>query len=123
MSGKYDWLQSLTVGDKVIVYHCYNRRDSQRVKTVTRITATLICIGESRYRKSDGRLIGEDSWSISRLEEWSQEAEDAINQTLRDLKESQVLKKWFELNQHSPKALALAYRALVAAGRILNNET
>ncbi len=73
---------------------------------------------ESRYRKSDGRLIGEDSWSISRLEEWSQEAEDAINQTLRDLKESQALKKWFELNQHNPKALALAYQALVAAGRI-----
>ena len=115
------WLQSLKVGDKVIVYYGETASIRRYVKTVTKVTPTLIIVGSQRYRKNTGELVGQNSYlSIEkeRLEMFTQEADEAIDKHRLELRESQVFYKWFDKNRHNVKDLALAYRALVGAGLI-----
>lgn len=112
------WLQSLKVGDKVIVYYGETASIRRYVKTVTKVTQTLIIVGSQRYRKNTGKLVCKDSWSREMLELYSKEAEEAIEKHRLELSESQVFCKWFDKNRHNVKDLALAYRALVGAGLI-----
>lgn len=52
-------LENVKVGD-VVIEHC---RWENVIATVTKVTATQIVIGEDRYRKKDGYLIGSaGSW-------------------------------------------------------------
>jgi hypothetical protein len=62
-----EWLQSLKAGDKVLV----SSYGGEEVVTITRVTATQLIIArglaEYRYRKADGRRVGDDVWHPSRL--------------------------------------------------------
>lgn len=48
------WLNGLKVGDEVVTY-----RDSLRIERVTRATNSTLWVGYFRYRRKDGRSIGE----------------------------------------------------------------
>lgn len=57
-------LENIKVGD-VVIEHC---RWRIAVVKVTKVTATQIVIGENRYRKKDGYLVGcTGSWYPSRI--------------------------------------------------------
>ena len=58
------WLESLKVGDRVIIAG-YFRGD--RLAVVNRMTATQIIAGNSRFRRKDGILVGSDSYNRTRL--------------------------------------------------------
>lgn len=51
-------LYDLQAGDEVLVVTCY----SEAVVKVERTTKNYIVIGRSKYRKSDGILVGSDIW-------------------------------------------------------------
>lgn len=61
-----DWLQQLKPGDTVIV-------DSgpylSHIAVVSRVTPTQIVIGDSRYNKKRGELVGASSWNRCYLRE------------------------------------------------------
>lgn len=69
MFDQKDWLANLAVGDEVIVSHGgFDSRHPGHLKRVERITATQIIIGADRWRKSDGRMIGNGIYGRSLLE-------------------------------------------------------
>jgi hypothetical protein len=58
-----DWLQNLKAGDEVLTTSYSGRRNY--VRTIDRMTPSLIVIGGDRYQRRTGRSIG-DSRSIYR---------------------------------------------------------
>ncbi len=54
-------LENVQVGD-TLIWNGRHVADS-RVVTVDRLTKTQIIIGDSRYRKSDGRTVGGSGWN------------------------------------------------------------
>lgn len=51
-------------GDRVAVnYGGWGRSKIYRTKTVDRVTATQIILGEQRFRKTDGQLVGSDNFA------------------------------------------------------------
>ena len=55
-------LENVKVGDKLIVHS----NSYEFLETVERITATLVITHTHRFRKSNGFLLGCDSWNIMR---------------------------------------------------------
>lgn len=53
-------LENIKVGD-VVIERC---RWRIKLAKVTRVTATQVVIGENRYRKEDGRLVGSGPWDL-----------------------------------------------------------
>ena len=52
-----EWLAGLKAGDEVVVSSGYVQR-VPAIHRVTRVTGTLVIVGASRYRKSDGYAPG-----------------------------------------------------------------
>lgn len=80
MSDDLQWLAQIVAGDRVIV-KSYDR-EADMVRLVTKVTATQIVTGtkgkEVRYRKSDGHVLGGDTWHAMRLVQYTPEALDAL---------------------------------------------
>ena len=55
-----DWLQNLKAGDKVIIVYGFG---DERLVHVDRTTATQIIVGNVRYQRRTGNMVGADSWS------------------------------------------------------------
>jgi hypothetical protein len=55
-----NWLDSLKVGDEVIVPYGWNE---SRCERITKSTATQIHIGTTKYSRRSGRQIGTDTYS------------------------------------------------------------
>ena len=70
---------TLVVGNKVIVVDSHIMADTERVATVSHVTATMLTVEGRRFRK-DGSLVGGDSWSRTGIAPWSAEREEAIRQ-------------------------------------------
>ena len=67
----------LKAGDQVIiVMHGYP--SSYNRCTVDRVTNTQIIIGNSRYRRENGRRIGDDTWHSATLHEITPEMEERM---------------------------------------------
>lgn len=80
MIDSHAWIQSLKVGDEVIVRR--NRNDDS-LRVVSRITATQIVTGgtyEQRFKKSDGRLIGESRWDYVAIAPATDEAKAIVRE-------------------------------------------
>ncbi len=58
-------LENVQVGD-TLIWNGRNIADS-RIVVVSRLTKTQIIIGESKFRKSDGQLVGGSAWSSHSL--------------------------------------------------------
>jgi len=58
-----EWLDSLKPGDRVIVCG----RWANSLRTVERLTKTQIVLKGSKFRKSDGGLVGADSYNYAYL--------------------------------------------------------
>ena len=54
-------LENVKVGDVVIVHAGYY---SLTVNKVRKVTATMIHVGNERYRKKDGNLVGAGPWDL-----------------------------------------------------------
>jgi hypothetical protein len=72
------WLEDLKAGDKVVISSTYDRR----VCIVTRVTKTLIIIGNFRFSKSFGSIVPNDAWSSTYLVP----ATEKEMQSIRDVK-------------------------------------
>lgn len=70
-----EWLESLKEGDWVIVQ---GSGGHERVRPVTRVTATQIAVGETRYRRSDGHEMGCGTWVFSSLRQANPESVERI---------------------------------------------
>lgn len=72
-----NWKQELKKGDKVIVAAKYNHY----VKTVVRTTKTQIVLDDNtKYRISNGNLVGGGDWCTERIIQYSEEREQKINE-------------------------------------------
>lgn len=57
-------IENAQIGDTLVV--CYGSAKS--IREVTRITKTMIIVfGHIKYRKSDGHLVGGDSWDTNTI--------------------------------------------------------
>lgn len=63
-------LEDVKVGDKVIFSNGWDKS----IVVVTKVTKTQIHTGYSKYRKSDGRLVGAGMWDMSKIELYAEEA-------------------------------------------------
>lgn len=50
-----EWAKSLKPGDEIAVGN-YHRKD---IRTVDRVTATQVVVGDARFRRKDGMLVGD----------------------------------------------------------------
>ncbi len=75
------WLNGLDAGDEVGVSY----RHGVRLERVTKVTPTQVVTGRDRWRKKDGRRVGEyDRWFPPRLVEATEEVRAEVR--LRNLR-------------------------------------
>lgn len=104
-----EFLNDLKVTDKVGVYSMYNLG----IATVFRVTKTMIITkNDGRYKKDNGRLVGGDSWSMTRLTELTPEFLEAFytQQFLRRIRHAISNDKLKELNS---KELEVIYKLII----------
>lgn len=84
MSTEYEWLNTLKPGDKVIESSTgIGHLDS--VRTVSKVTATQIIVGSTKYRKSNGWKVGSSGWNSSYLREATPERVQEIAEQRRQI--------------------------------------
>lgn len=81
---EYDWLNDLKPGDKAI--RCSTGIGVlDTVITVERVTPTQIIVGSDKYRKANGRRLGESQWHSCWLRQATPERIEKINYSKRHL--------------------------------------
>jgi hypothetical protein len=88
-----EWTDALKAGDRVIVASGYY---GESLATVDRVTATQVVVGNSKYRKCNGYLVGGDSWSRHRIDEATPERVAKIRRATLAAKLAGT--KWHELS-------------------------
>lgn len=76
-----DELENLKVGDFVVVSGSLIIGDELR--RVERLTKTQIVVGNRRYRKKDGRLVGEGNWYYGFIKPATEKDIERINRIKR----------------------------------------
>ena len=87
---KSNTLYDVKVGDQVLWIGHHNKR----ILTITRLTKTTIVCGYEKFRKSDGRCVPSDPWSMSFIEVLTPEKRLQL----------ETQKKHFQLAQKCSKA-------------------
>jgi hypothetical protein len=66
MGNDREWLDGLKEGDEVVLVSHHARR---RIARVARVTKTQIVVGAvgMKFRRQDGRMVGGDAWTRSRI--------------------------------------------------------
>jgi hypothetical protein len=57
-----EWLENLKVGDKVVNLRSQYTTITRKIVEVTKVTKKYIVIGDSKYRKDDGRYVDRNTW-------------------------------------------------------------
>jgi hypothetical protein len=71
MPSETNWIDALSVGGPVLVE---TYLEPLTLRTVTKFTPTQVVIGDSRFRRDTGRLVGDSSsWRTTRLVEPTEE--------------------------------------------------
>lgn len=70
---EYEWINNLEIGDKVFVKRSLSDDTKTSVGTISKITKTQIHTKHSKFRKSDGWLVGQSSYVYTRIEEFNSE--------------------------------------------------
>lgn len=70
-------LENVKVGDSVILHGAQR----SEVARVVRTTKTQVQVGGRKFRKSDGRVVGGDGWSSTRIEPYTEEKANEIART------------------------------------------
>lgn len=100
MSTEHEWLNNLKPGDQVIC-RSTSIGSMDVVRTVSRVTATQIIVGSERYRKVNGRRVGDSSgWHSSWLKEATPEQVERIAHQKRHLELGRRLQdmRWTKLS-------------------------
>ena len=71
------WMDELKAGDEVIVSRGYGA-GSDSVEIITRATKTMIVVGQTRFSRKTGRMVGPSGWSSVRIGECTEEAKTEI---------------------------------------------
>lgn len=89
-----EWLSALKPGDEVSISRGYGYR-SHEIARVDRMTATQFVVGTERFRRDDGRLVGNgDRYYMVRLEQVTDRIREEIERKeLCGLIERGALKK------------------------------
>jgi predicted phosphohydrolase len=96
----------LVAGDKVIVESGFGYK-SQEITTVDRITKTQIIIGNSKYRRNNGYIVGGTTWSRRYLTRYTEEAAAKVH--LRIMRDQLSAYNW----QKAPEDLVtMTYAAM-----------
>lgn len=54
------WLENLQPGDEVVCFQSYDR--VPQFRKVDRVTKTQVIVGDTRYSKRNGFMVGGDTW-------------------------------------------------------------
>lgn len=103
-----EWLKAVGVGTEVAISSDFGYRSYRRA-VIERITPTQIVIGQSKYRRADGRKIGDGSWERSYLLEMT----DDIRETIEVERLAQLIQKtnWRKRKIGDLRAIAEILRA------------
>jgi hypothetical protein len=102
-----EWISTLAVGSPVVIERGYGR-SFLSVDKVTRVTPTQVVIGSTKFRKSDGKAVGQDdSYFTLRLVEPTPERLKTVRRNT--LAEKLARAKWGNL----PLEVLEAVEALV----------
>jgi hypothetical protein len=93
-----EWLKSLKEGDDVLVEG--SRMSNPAIRKIDRLTKTQFIIGKSRYRRRDGRRIGDDEWTFVYIKQ----ADDMARARIGRLRAINFLNS-FKFSDLSDKAL------------------
>lgn len=99
MTREREWLAGLKAGDAVAISHHYGM---PTLTKVTHATATQVHVNSSKFRRKDGRVVG-DNWSRSSLCEPTAEIRQQIEE--RRLRNSLADVKWQNLTLEQVKAV------------------
>lgn len=105
------WLDKLSVGDRVIVY---NGGDGASIKAVSKVTPTQIVVGNTRYRRKDGHVVGGDTWSRHSLSEATPERVATVRR--RVIAKSLAAVKWGGYELADLEKVWAAYKSLPKVG-------
>lgn len=100
-------LENVKVGDKLLV----TSRGNDEIKTVTKVTKTQVTCDTSKFRKTDGRLIGSDIW-------WSSYAKPATDEDIARV-EREITYRMMANTIKSVDAYSLPYEELKRIYNIL----
>lgn len=99
MTREREWLAALKAGDAVAVSHHYG---TPTLTKVTHATATQVHVNGSKFRRKDGRVVG-DNWSRASLCEPTAEIRQQIE--ARGLRNRLAEVKWQNLPLEQVKAI------------------
>ena len=107
MNTEHEWLNNLKPGDQVIC-RSTGIGSMDVVRTVSRVTATQIIVGSEKYRKVNGRRMGDSGWYSSWLKEATPEQVERIAHQRRHLELSRKLEdtRWAKLSLPLLEAVA-----------------
>lgn len=105
------WLDNLSVGDSVVIYNGWY---GASIKAVSKVTATQIVVGNTRYRRKDGYVVGGGTWSRHSLREATPERVAAVRR--RVIAENLATVKWKDYELADLEKVWAAYKALPKAG-------
>lgn len=99
------WLEGLKVGDEVVV-----RGHREMLSVVTRLTPSMVVVGATRFRKSDGVEVGGSTWTSTYLFEATPEEVRRIRgkEEIRRLIANIEATKWRTLSVETLRAVVAA---------------
>jgi len=86
-----DDFTQLKAGDKVIVVSHFGYK-TERIDTVTRLTNTQIVVGDYKYRRDTGDIVGGDCWHREYISLYTEEAAAKIR--LADMRAKLFAYNW-----------------------------
>lgn len=111
-----EWLDNIEVGDRVIVSGG-GAVYSEHLARVERLTKTQVIIkeGRTRYRRDNGRGIGQNGWVRSNLEEAT---DDKVNSIIDERKRLVLVNElskvnWGDIPTHSLEIISNQIKAIL----------
>jgi hypothetical protein len=77
-------LSDVKVGDKLVLFYQDGFSSGRKYVTVTRLTATLVYVGDDAYMRRTGRRRGSDGYHADWLEELTEENKQAVAASVRE---------------------------------------
>ena len=110
---RVEWLESLEVGDQVVV----RRSDAKTLVTVSKITPKQIVVGHRRFWKRNGDQVGGGAWNWATLDPATPEVIEEIRDRAerRKLLDAISVFRWEWLETHKLRGVKMFIDEYLAA--------